>query len=150
MQILRATFLKRQILRSKGDKKKFVTIHVTLHATNMKQTFYSRKSRMLLVHQTHELLLLEHPIYSMSRYCLKRTFQTVPSNNHALIRSFLRFGMQKTPYQKTYELQAGTQQFTVDFKGYDKQLDWFKISLLYNKSDKHLTIYDRYNAECAA
>ena len=62
----------------------------------------------------------------------------------------LRMGIQKTPYQKTYELQAGSQEFTVDFKGCDRQFDWLEISLLYNKSDKHLTIYDSYNAGCAA
>ena len=28
-------------------------------------------------------------------------------------------GIQKTPYQKTYELQPGSQEFTVDFKGCD-------------------------------
>ena len=43
-------------------------------------------------------------------------------------------GVQKTPYLKTHELQAGMQDFSVD----------------YDKSDKHLTIYDSYNAECAA
>ena len=62
----------------------------------------------------------------------------------------LRMGIQKTPYQKTYELQAGSQEFTVDFKGCDRQLDCFEISLLYDKSDKHLTIYDNSKAECAA
>ena len=59
-------------------------------------------------------------------------------------------GIQKTPYQKTYKLQVGSQEFTVDFKGCDRQFDWIKISLLYNKSDKHLTIYSSYSAECAA
>ena len=29
----------------------------------------------------------------------------------------LRMGVQKTPYQKTYELQAGSQDFTVEFQG---------------------------------
>ena len=62
----------------------------------------------------------------------------------------LRMGIQKTPYQKTYELQAGSQEFTVDFKGCDRQFEWLKISLLYDKSDKHLTIYDSYIADCAA
>ena len=59
-------------------------------------------------------------------------------------------GIQKAPYQKTYELQAGSQEFTVDFMGCDRQFDWLEISLFYDKSDKHLTIYDSYNAECAA
>ena len=36
------------------------------------------------------------------------------------------------------------------FKGCDRQFDWLEISLLYDKSDDHLTIYDSYNAECAA
>ena len=62
----------------------------------------------------------------------------------------LKTEIQKTTNQKTYELQIGSHEFTVDFKGCNRQLDWFEISLLYNKSDKHLTIYNSYNAECAA
>ena len=62
----------------------------------------------------------------------------------------LRIGIQKTPYQKTYKLQAGSQEFTVDFKGWDRPFDWLEISLVYDKSDKHLTICDSYDAECAA
>ena len=46
-------------------------------------------------------------------------------------------GIQKAPYQKTYELQTGSQEFTVDFKGCERQLDWLEISLVYDKSDKH-------------
>ena len=62
----------------------------------------------------------------------------------------LRMGVQKTPYQKTYELQAGSQDFTVDFQGANRQFDWIEIFLVYDKSDKHLTVYDSYNAECAS
>ena len=61
----------------------------------------------------------------------------------------LRMGMQKIPYQKTYELQVGSQEFTVDFQGANRQFDWIEISLWYDKSDKHLTSYDSYNAEWA-
>ena len=62
----------------------------------------------------------------------------------------LRMGVQKTPYQKTYEIQAGSQDFTVDFQGANRRFDWIEISLAHNKSDKHLTIYDSYNSETAA
>ena len=58
--------------------------------------------------------------------------------------------MQKIPYQKTYELQAGSEDFTVDFQGANRQFDWIEISLAYDKSDKHLTAYDSYNTECAS
>ena len=59
-------------------------------------------------------------------------------------------GLQKTPYQKTYELQTGSQDFIVDFKGANRQFDWIEISLVYDKSDKHLSAYDSYNLEAAA
>ena len=36
---------------------------------------------------------------------------------------------------------------TVDFTGANRQFDWIEISLVYDKSNKHLTIY---NVECAA
>ena len=62
----------------------------------------------------------------------------------------LRIGIQKTPYQKTYEMQVGSQKITADVKGCNRQFDWLEISLIYDKSDKYLTIYDAYIAECAA
>ena len=62
----------------------------------------------------------------------------------------LRMGIQKTPYQKIYELQTGLQEFAVDFKNCERQFDWLEISLVWDKSDKHSTVYDSYNAECAA
>ena len=49
-----------------------------------------------------------------------------------------------------FELQTGSQEFTVDFKGCDRQFVWLKITLLYDKSSKHVTIYDSYNTEFAA
>ena len=61
----------------------------------------------------------------------------------------LRMDIQKTPYLKMHELQTDKQDFTVDFLVTNRQFDWIEISLVYDKSEKHLTIYDSYNAECA-
>lgn len=47
-------------------------------------------------------------------------------------------------------MQVGSKEFTVDFKGCNRQFDWLETSLVYDKSDKHLTIYNSYNAECMA
>ena len=55
-------------------------------------------------------------------------------------------GKQKTPYQNTYEMKASLQELTVDFKGCNRQFDWLEVSLVYNKSDKHLKVYDSYTA----
>ena len=62
----------------------------------------------------------------------------------------LRIVVQKTAYQKTNKLQAGSQDFMVDFQGANRQFDWIEISLVYDKRDKHLTAYDSYNAECVS
>ena len=62
----------------------------------------------------------------------------------------LRMGIQKILYQKTYELQVGLQEFDVDFKGYERQVDWLEISLVYDKSHKYRTIYYSYNAKSEA
>ena len=35
----------------------------------------------------------------------------------------------------------------MDFKECERQFDWLEDSLAYNKSDKHTSIYDSYNAE---
>ena len=47
-------------------------------------------------------------------------------------------------------MQATLQDFTVDFLRCNRQFDWLEMSIVYDKRDKHLTIYDSYNAECAA
>ena len=59
-------------------------------------------------------------------------------------------GVQKTPYQKTYELQVGFQNFTVDFQGANRQFDWIEISLVYDESDKHLAAYEGDMEESAS
>ena len=62
----------------------------------------------------------------------------------------LRTGVEKTPLQKTYEMQIGSIRFVIDFPGASRQFDWVEISLVYDKSDKHTKIYDSYNVEKAA
>ena len=59
-----------------------------------------------------------------------------------IVKNVLRMGIQKTPYQKSYELAVLTQSYTVDFIAAIRQLHWLQISLAYDKSDKHQTIYD--------
>ena len=65
-------------------------------------------------------------------------------------KKILRMGVQKTPIQKTYEMYVGSDTINVDFLGSHRQFDWLEISLKFDKSDKHTTIYDSYNAQLAA
>ena len=56
----------------------------------------------------------------------------------------------KSPLQKTYEMSIGTDTINVEFYSSNRQFDWLEISLVYDKSDKYLRIYDYYNNELAA
>ena len=64
-------------------------------------------------------------------------------------KKILRMGVQKTPIQKTYEMSVGSDTINVDFLGSNRQLAgiYLEISLVFDKSDKHTTIYDSYNTE---
>ena len=39
------------------------------------------------------------------------------------------------------------QSFTCTFKGAERQFDWLEISIVYDKSFQHMTIYDSYDLE---
>ena len=65
-------------------------------------------------------------------------------------KKILRMGAQKTPIQKTYEIQKGSDSLNVEFLGANRQFDWIEISIVPDKSDKHTTTYDSYNREMAA
>ena len=59
-------------------------------------------------------------------------------------------GSSKTPIQKTYEIQKGSDSLNIEFLGANRQFDWIEISIVPDKSDKHSTIYDSYNREMTA
>ena len=62
----------------------------------------------------------------------------------------LRIRAQKTPIQKKYEIQKGSDSLNVELLGANRQLDWIEIFIVPDKSDKHTTIYNSYNREMAA
>ena len=67
-----------------------------------------------------------------------------------VFKKVLRMGVQKTPIQKKYEMSVGCDSITLDFLVSDRQFEWLEISLVFDKSNKHTTIYDSYNVELAA
>ena len=62
----------------------------------------------------------------------------------------LRTGLKLSPYQKSYELVVGAQSKTITFTNAFKQFEFLEFSLVFDKSDQHLTTYDSYNSETAA
>ena len=65
-------------------------------------------------------------------------------------RRVLSTGIKPTPHQKSFEINVGTQSNVAEFKGVNKQFSFLEISLVYDKSEQHNSVYDSYNAELAA
>ena len=62
-------------------------------------------------------------------------------------RTALRQGVLPAPFQQEFEISKGTQDFTCTFEGAQRQIDWVEISIVYDKSYHHNTIYDSYDVE---
>ena len=62
----------------------------------------------------------------------------------------LRQGVLPAPFQQEFEISTGTQNFTCTFKGAQRQIDWLEISIVYDNSYHHSTIYDSYDVKPAA
>ena len=56
----------------------------------------------------------------------------------------LRQGVLPAPFQQEFEISTGAQNFTCTFKGAQRQIDWLEISIVYDNSYHHSTIYDNY------
>ena len=65
-------------------------------------------------------------------------------------KKIIRMGTRKTLFQKPYEISTGQDSIDIEFLGANRQFDWIELSLVYDKNDKHTTIYDSYNHELAA
>ena len=95
-----------------------------------------------------QILFARTPFIQDSQILLTKSFRQYLET--IMMPKVVRMEIQKTPFQKTYELQVGSQEIDMDFKGCKRQFDWLEISLVYDKSNKHMTIYDSCNADCAA
>ena len=71
-------------------------------------------------------------------------------NGRLRSRGALRTGVISSPYQQSFEINTGTQSLNVNFHGLNKQIEWLEISLVFDKSDQHQTVYDSYHVELAA
>ena len=123
-------------------------IRLTLE-TDLKKLFETNKKVANIGTTDEQIVLLKAPYFQYEKIILAKNFRQY-LESILFLAKVLRMGLQRTPYLKMYELQTGTQDFSVDFIGVNRQFDWIEISLVFDKSDKHLTICDSYNAECAA
>ena len=81
------------------------------------------------------------PYISYPQITLENNFLAY-SNRILRSRSALRTGVISSPYQQSFEINTGTQSLKANFLGLNKQIEWLEISLVFDKSDQHQSVYN--------
>ena len=118
----------------------------------MKRLLESRKvlaSKAAIPSPDVKIIFTKAPFIQYEQRLLDKNFRQY-LETIVVSKKILRMGTQKTPIQKTYEINVGLDSLNIDFLGSNRQFDWIELSLVYGKSDKHATIYDSCNVEMAA
>ena len=120
--------------------------------TNMDKLFESRKvlaANAAIPKVDAEIIFTKAPYIQYEPILLDKNFRQ-DLETIMVSKKILRMGTQKTPIQKTYEIQKGADSLNVEFLGSNRQFEWIEISIVPGKRDKHITINDSYNKEMAA
>ena len=95
-----------------------------------------------------EIIWHSIPYIQYDQIKLDDNFRQYPDK--AIISEVLKTGIKKTPYQKSFKVNTGMQDCGVNFRGANRQFSFLKVSLVYDKSNPHKTIYNSYNIELAS
>ena len=120
--------------------------------TNMQKLFESKTNQVAdgLPDTVDAKIILESAPYLLFyQFLLEDTYGTY-FEVAMISEQVLRTGIKYSPYQKSYKLAAGSQSKTFTFTNAFKQFAFFEFSLVFDRSDQHLNIYDSYNVEVAA
>ena len=121
--------------------------------TNMQRLFESKTNRTAAAgYPTSvdaKIILESAPYLLFYQFSLEDTYRAY-FERAMISNQVLRTGIKYSPYQKSYELVAGSQSKTFTFTNAFKQFAFLEFSLVFDKSHQHLNIYDSYNAETAA
>ena len=113
----------------------------------MKKLFESKKvqaSGTAIVAPDAKIIFTKVPFIQYEQILLDKNF-TQYLETIVLSKKILRMGTQKTPIQKTYKINVGHDSLDIDTLGANSHFDWTELSSVYDKSNKHTTIYDIYN-----
>ena len=117
---------------------------------NMNKLFETNKKSATIPNNPDALIqIYDRPYISYQEITLT---QQADLYGAGILRSktALRQGVLPAPLQQEFEVNTGTQDFTCTFKGAQRLFDWLGISIVYDKSYQHTTIYDSYDLEIAA
>ena len=119
----------------KTDAKIIITLE-----RNMSRLFESNKKVTAIPESPGALInIYDRPYISYQEINLTQS-ANIYFNGILRSETALRQAVLPSPYQHLFEIN--TQDFTCTFKGVQRQFDWLEISIVYDKSYQHTTIYD--------
>ena len=110
----------------------------------MKKLFKSKKvmaAASAILSPDAKIIFTKAPFIQYKQLLLDKNFRQ-HLETIMVSKKFIGMGAQKAPVQKTYEISAGQDSINIDFLSSNRQFDWLEISLVFDKSDKHTSIYD--------
>ena len=111
---------------------------------------FKRNAKIYNVPQRNaKIIICEVPYISCPQIKLDKSFE-VYCISILQAKKALRTGSRMTPYQQSFEINTGTQNINENFVSTNRQFALLEVSLVYDKSDQHKTIYGSYNVEIAA
>ena len=117
---------------------------------NMNKLFESNKKLAAIPNNPDALIqIYDRPYISYQEINLTKSAD-IYFNGILRSETALREGVLLSPYQQLFEINTGAQTYTCTFKGVQRQFDWLEISIVYDKSFQHATIYDSYDLELAS
>ena len=103
----------------------------------MKRLFKSRKvlaSGSALPTPDVKIIFTKAPYIQYEQILLDKNFRQY-FETIMVSKKIIRMGTQKTPLQKTYEINVGQDSIDIDFLGANRQFGWMELSLVYDKID---------------
>ena len=129
----------------KSDTKVILTLE-----RNMNKIFESNEKLVVIPDNPDALIqIYDRPYISYQEINLTKSAD-IYFNGILRSETALRQGVLPSPYQQLFEINIGMQTYTCSFKGAQTQFDWLEISIVYDKSFQHATIYDSYDLELAS
>ena len=120
--------------------------------TEMKKLFQSRKvlaTGTAIPMADAKIIFSKAPFIQYEQILLDKNFKQY-LETIMVSKKILRMGAQRTLIQKTYEINVRQDSLDIDFLSANRRFDWIELYLVYDKSNKHTTIYDSYKVEMAS
>ena len=129
----------------KTDKRIIITLE-----RNMNKLFESNKKVTAIPDNPDALIqIYDRPYISYQEINLTKSAD-IYFNGMLRSETALRQVVLPSPYQQFFEINTGTQTYTCTFNGAQRQFDWLQISIVYDKSFQHTTIYGSHDLELAS